>query len=56
LASRWYAQGVRRRFVGAVTARKSLANPDVVFSMIDGNPYKTLTLSTNGLTPAEYCA
>ena len=36
--------------------RKSLANPDVIISMIDGKPYKTLTrhLSTNGLTPAEY--
>jgi predicted transcriptional regulator len=41
---------------GAVTARKSLANPNVIISMIDGKPYKTLTrhLSTNGLTPAEY--
>ena len=45
-------------FTGAVTARKSLANPDVIISMIDGKPYKTLTrhLSTNGLTPAEYRA
>ncbi|TPG52180.1 MucR family transcriptional regulator [Sphingomonas glacialis] len=43
-------------YTGAVTARKSLANPDVIISMIDGKPYKTLTrhLSTNGLTPAEY--
>lgn len=45
-------------FTGAVTARKSLSNPDVIISMIDGKPYKTLTrhLSTNGLTPAEYRA
>ena len=45
-------------FTGAVTARKSLANPDVIISMIDGKPYKTLTrhLSTNGLTPDEYRA
>ena len=45
-------------FTGAVTARKSLANPDVIISMIDGKPYKTLTrhLSTNGLTAAEYRA
>jgi predicted transcriptional regulator len=45
-------------FTAAVTARKSLANPDVIISMIDGKPYKTLTrhLSTNGLTPAEYRA
>ena len=40
----------------AVTARKSLASPDHIISMIDGKPYKTLTrhLTTNGLTPAEY--
>ena len=45
-------------FTRAVTARKSLANPDVIISMIDGKPYKTLTrhLSTHGLTPAEYRA
>ena len=47
---------VAPEYVGAVTARKSLASPDVIISMIDGKPYKTLTrhLSTNGLTPAEY--
>jgi predicted transcriptional regulator len=51
-------EGAGRDFTGAVTARKSLANPDVIISMIDGKPYKTLTrhLSTNGLTPAEYRA
>ncbi len=40
----------------AVTARKSLANPDVIISMIDGKPYKTLRrhLTTNGMTPEEY--
>jgi len=45
-------------YVGAVTARKSLANPDFIISMIDGKHYKTLTrhLTTNGLTPAEYRA
>ncbi len=45
-------------FTAAVTARKSLANPDVIISMINGKPYQTLTrhLSTNGLTPAEYRA
>ncbi|RYF22781.1 MAG: transcriptional regulator [Oxalobacteraceae bacterium] len=45
-----------QEFTPAVTARKSLANPDVIISMIDGKPYKTLTrhLSTNGLTPADY--
>ena len=40
----------------AVTARKSLANPDYIVSMIDGKSYKTLRrhLSTNGMTPDEY--
>ncbi len=42
----------------AVTARKSLANHDVILSMIDGKPYKSLRrhLSANGLTPDEYRA
>ena len=45
-----------KEYTAAVTARKSLANPDVIISMIDGKPYKTLRrhLSTNGMTPAEY--
>jgi predicted transcriptional regulator len=45
-------------FTGAVTARKSLSNPDVIISMIDGKPYKTLKrhLSNNGLTANEYRA
>lgn len=40
----------------ATTARKSLASPDHIISLIDGKKYKTLRrhLSTNGLTPAEY--
>jgi predicted transcriptional regulator len=40
----------------AVTARKSLASPDHIISMIDGKPYKTLRrhLSGHGLTPEEY--
>jgi len=52
------AEEAAPEFTGAVTTRKSLANPDVIISMIDGKPYKTLTrhLSTNGLTPAEYRA
>jgi len=43
-------------YTPAVTARKSLASPDHIISMIDGKPYKTLRrhLSTNGLTPDEY--
>jgi len=45
-----------QEFTPAVTARKSLANPDYIISMIDGKPYKTLRrhLSTNGMTPDEY--
>lgn len=43
-------------FTPAVTARKSLASPDHIISMIDGKPYKTLKrhLSANGLTPDTY--
>ena len=43
-------------YVPAVTARKSLASPAHIISMIDGKPYKTLKrhLSGHGLTPAEY--
>ncbi|GHH25388.1 MucR family transcriptional regulator [Sphingomonas glacialis] len=42
----------------ATTARKSLASPDHIISMIDGKPYRTLRrhLSRNGLTPEEYRA
>lgn len=44
------------KYTPAVTARKSLANPNHIISMIDGKPYKTLRrhLSSNGLTPDEY--
>lgn len=40
----------------AVSVRKSLANPDVIISMIDGKPYKTLRrhLSARDLTPDQY--
>lgn len=43
-------------FTAAVSARKSLASPDHIISMIDGKPYKTLKrhLSANGLTPETY--
>ena len=43
-------------YEGAVSVRKSLANPDHIISMIDGKPYKMLTrhLTTNGLTPEQY--
>jgi len=45
-----------KQYPPATTARKSLASPDVIVSMIDGKPYKTLRrhLSANNLTPAEY--
>ncbi len=45
-----------QEYTPAVTARKSLASPDHIISMIDGKPYKTLRrhLTTNGMTPAEY--
>lgn len=45
-----------KEYVGAVTARKSLATPDHIISMIDGKPYKMLRrhLANNGMTPAEY--
>jgi predicted transcriptional regulator len=43
-------------YSGAVTVRKSLANPDVIISMIDGKPYKTLRrhLTRHGMTPEQY--
>lgn len=41
---------------GAVTARKSLADPNVIISMIDGRPYKSLKrhIAKHGFTPEEY--
>ena len=50
------AEEAAQEYTPAVTARKSLANPDVIISMIDGKPYKTLRrhLTTNGMTPADY--
>jgi len=43
-------------FVAATTARRSLANPDKIISMIDGKPYSMLKrhLSQHGLTPDQY--
>ena len=45
-----------RQYEPATTARKSLASPDYIISMIDGKKYKSLRrhLTTNGLTPDEY--
>jgi predicted transcriptional regulator len=52
------AEEPAQTFEPAVTVRKSLSNPDVIISMIDGKPYKTLRrhLAGNGLTPEEYRA
>lgn len=43
-------------YVPAVTARKSLADPTRIISMIDGKPYSSLKrhLSSHGLTPEQY--
>lgn len=45
-------------YKAAVTARKSLADPGLIISMIDGKPYKTLKrhLSARGLDPESYRA
>lgn len=45
-------------YVPATTVRKSLASPDHIISMIDGQPYRSLRahLKAHGLTPAEYRA
>jgi len=39
-----------------VSARKSLADPEFIISMIDGKPYRMLRkhLANNGYTPEEY--
>jgi predicted transcriptional regulator len=46
----------KEEFMPAVSVRRSLSSKDHILSLIDGEPYKTLTrhLSTHGLTPAEY--
>lgn len=43
-------------FTPAVTARRSLASPDHIISLIDGKPYKALKrhLTRHGLTPETY--
>lgn len=43
-------------YTPAVTARKSLASPDHIVSMIDGKSYKSLKrhLSSHGMTPTQY--
>ncbi|KKI20364.1 MucR family transcriptional regulator [Sphingomonas sp. Ag1] len=50
------AQEASRKYVPAVSARKSLASKEYIISMIDGKPYKTLRrhLSSCGLTPDQY--
>ena len=43
---------------GAVSVRRSLSNPDLIISMIDGKGYKTLKrhLTSHGLTMDDYRA
>jgi predicted transcriptional regulator len=50
------AEEAPAEYQGAVSARKSLADPDIIISMIDGKPYKALRrhLATHGLTPETY--
>jgi predicted transcriptional regulator len=45
-----------QEYTPAVSARKSLADPEHIISMIDGKPYKALRrhLSGHGLTPEQY--
>ena len=50
------AEAPAQEYSPAVTARKSLASPDHIISMIDGKPYKTLRrhLAGHGMTPEQY--
>jgi len=52
------AENEAAAFVPAVSARKSLASPDYIVSLIDGKRYKTLKrhLASHGLTPDSYRA
>lgn len=45
-----------RNKLGAVSVRKSLADPSVIISMIDGRPYKSLKrhIAKHGFTPEDY--
>ena len=47
---------VAEEHVAAVTARKSLADRNVILSMIDGKPYKSLKrhLTSRGMSPEDY--
>lgn len=46
----------QKKFIPAVSVRKSLASKDYIISMIDGRPYRALRrhLLSFGLTPEEY--
>jgi len=48
--------GAETEYTPAVSVRKSLASPEVIVSMIDGRPYRSLKrhLSSRGLTPDQY--
>lgn len=52
------AQVEAETFTPAVSARKSLASPDFIVSLVDGKSYKTLKrhLAAHGLTPESYRA
>lgn len=58
LSAKPAAEEQSEEFTPAVSVRKSLAKRDVILSMIDGKPYRTLKrhLSVRGLTPDEYRA
>jgi predicted transcriptional regulator len=56
LGQKTQEQLVSEKPVAAVTARKSLADPNVLISMIDGKPYSTLKrhVTGHGYTPGSY--
>lgn len=47
---------VAQKPVGAISKRKSLADPNRILSMIDGKPYSSLTrhIKGHGFTPQSY--
>lgn len=49
-------QSAAEKPTGAVTARKSLADPNALISMIDGKPYSSLKrhIAGHGYTPESY--
>lgn len=49
-------ESAAQSFTPAVSVRKSLASPEHILSLIEGEPYKTLKrhLASHGLTPEQY--